>query len=92
MESPLSQGGFFIPGTQRGTRFAKVASPGWKGLVTGGGDGRPGMRIVSRAEVLFYEIQRTIGQRSRNVAVSPTTEVPGAKQKPWNFILTYPQC
>ncbi len=32
-----SQGGFFMLGTQRGTRFAKVVSPGWKGLVTGGG-------------------------------------------------------
>ncbi len=46
MESPPSQGGFFMPGTQRGTRFAKVVFPGWKGLVTGGGDGRAGLRIT----------------------------------------------
>ncbi len=33
MESPPSQDGFFMLGTQRGTRFAKVASPGWEDLV-----------------------------------------------------------
>ncbi len=36
MESPPSQGGLFMSGTQPGTRFAKVLSPGWKGLVMGG--------------------------------------------------------
>jgi hypothetical protein len=46
MELPPSQGGFFIPGTLSGTRFAKVLSPGWKGHVTGGGGGRPGLRIT----------------------------------------------
>ncbi len=32
MELPLNSGGFFLLGTQRGTRFAKVLSPGWKEL------------------------------------------------------------
>ncbi len=32
MEWPPSRGGFFMPGTQPGTRFAKVLSPGWKEL------------------------------------------------------------
>ena len=36
MESPLGQSGFFMLGTQPGTRFAKALSPGWKDLVTGG--------------------------------------------------------
>jgi len=46
MESPLSQGGFFIPGTRWGTRLVKIVSPGWKGLVTGGGDGLRGLHIT----------------------------------------------
>ncbi len=40
MESPPSQGGFFMLGTQRGTRFAKIVPPGWKELETGGGTER----------------------------------------------------
>jgi hypothetical protein len=39
MESPPSQGDLFMLGTLWGTRFAKVLSPGWKGLVTGGETG-----------------------------------------------------
>ena len=38
MESPPSQGGSFMSGTQWGTRFAKVLSPGWKELETGEGE------------------------------------------------------
>ena len=35
MESPPSQGGFFMPETPPGTRFAKVVFPDWNGLGTG---------------------------------------------------------
>ena len=39
MESPPSQGGFFMPGTLWGTRLVKIVSPGWKGLITSGETG-----------------------------------------------------
>ena len=45
MELPPSQGGFFIPGTPSGARFAKVIFPVWKGHETGGEEGCPGLRI-----------------------------------------------
>ena len=41
MDLPPSQGGFFMPGTPSGTRFAVVIFLGYNGLEMGGEEGRP---------------------------------------------------
>ena len=56
-------------GTQRGTRFAKVMFPCWKGFVTGGGDGRPGLSITGYGYAHALDPSRgghDLDRRSRN--------------------------